>query len=372
MDVGGVVTFVAAGNCIFLEMQRLLFGEAGCTISKLVIATVAKVLFLPATAYIDDFSSLYWLLDVHLPFQLWDFVHDVLQVALHEDKVHAGIQPLFLGMQMTVSPAGISLRLSPGRRSKYATLVDWYLEEEGMTKSQAAELAGRPNWTCNTLFGRCGCAFLAPILRRATNRDSRWAINGHMRRALGWCSVWLGSPEEYLVGFVPSAPRSPRRPAISYSDASTDFGLGGVLFLPEEALALWFATPCSPGDPIDLLEAKAVAVADAVISPIVHCLGYDEELAFVDSNVGLAWVTSGSAKGRDDAKDLLEGLWLQMALRQAFKWWERVSSASNVADIPSRGLCPEVPCTWRLREIEHVGRWDPAVDGLTPGRQAPC
>ena len=192
-----------------------------------------------------------------------------------------------------------------------------------------------------------------------------------MRRSLGWWSAWLRSPEEYLVRFVPSAPRSPRRPAVSFSDTSTDFGLGGVLFLPEEALALWFATPCPPGVPIHLLEVKAAAVADAVFGPIVRDHGYDDELACVDNNVGLAWVTCGSAKGRDNANGLLEGLWLQIALEQAFKWWGRVSSASNVAGLPSRGLCPEVPCTWRLREIRHVGRWDPAVDGLTPGRLTP-
>ena len=106
-----------------------------------------------------------------------------------------------------------------------------------MTKSQAAEQAGRLNWACNTLFGRCGRTFLAPILRRATNKDPRWAINARMRRALSWWLAWLRSPEEYLVRFVPSAPRSPRCPAVSYSDASTDFGLGGILLLPEESLA---------------------------------------------------------------------------------------------------------------------------------------
>ena len=159
---------------------------------------------------------------------------------------------------------------------------------------------------------------------------------------------------------------------MSYSNASTNFGLGGVLFLPEEALALWFATPCPPGDPIALLEVKTAAVADAVFGLIIRDHGYEEELAFVDNNVGLAWVTSGSAKGRDDADNLLEGRWLQMALQQAFKWWERVSSAFNVTDLPSKGLCPDVPCTGRLGEIEHVGRWDPAVDRLTLGHPAPA
>ena len=34
---------------------------------------------------------------------------------------------------------------------------------------------------------------------------------------------------------------------------------------------------------------------------------------------------------------MLAELWLQVVLQQGFKWWERVSSGSNVADLPSRG-----------------------------------
>ena len=127
-----------------------------------------------------------------------------------------------------------------------------------------------------------------------------------------------------------------------------------------------------PRDPIDLLECEAAAVADAVFGPVVLAAGYTKELAFINNNVNPGWVTHGAAKlGRDDASVILEGLWLQMALQQAFKRWERVSSASNVANLPSRGKPPEVPCTWDLREVKQVGRWDAARDGLTPGRTPP-
>ena len=80
----------------------------------------------------------------------------------------------------------------------------------------------------------------------------------------------------------------PTVPAVSYSDASTNFGLGGVLFLPEEALSLWFATPYPPGYPIDLMEVDAAAVTEAVFGPIVQDHSYEEELAFLDNNVSLA------------------------------------------------------------------------------------
>ena len=215
VGVGGVQTFIAAGDLVFLEMHRLLFGEAGavaayCGISRLVVAVVAKVLALPVGAYIYNFSSLFWLLDVRLPAQLWDFVRNVLRVALHEDKFYEGVRPLFLGMPLAFSPSGISLRLSPERMSKYAPLVDWYIEDGGMTKSQATEPAGRLNWACNALFGRCGQAFLAPILSRASNKDPRWEINGRMRRSLGWWSAPL--PREVPCQVRPLRPAVPAPP----------------------------------------------------------------------------------------------------------------------------------------------------------------
>ena len=149
------------------------------------------------------------------------------------------------------------------------------------------------SWACNALFGRCGRALLAPILRRATNIDPRWVLKARLRRTLGWRAKWLRSPEEYLVRSIPSAPRSPKRPAVSYSDASTEFGLGAVLFLPDEMVALWFRMPCPPGDPINLLEVEAAAVPNVVFGPVIRGAGYSEDLAFVDNNVSLAWVPKG-------------------------------------------------------------------------------
>ena len=159
---------------------------------------------------------------------------------------------------------------------------------------------------------------------------------------------------------------------MSYFDASMDFGPGGVLFLPEKWTAFWFSVWVPAGEPINVLEVVAVAVAGAILGLLIRQFRYAEELAFVDNNVSLAWVTRGSAKAdRHDANALLEGMWLQLALRQVFKRWERMPSASNVADRPSRGLAPEVPCTCDLWELQGVRRWSPFSDGLGPRHTLP-
>jgi len=63
------------------------------------------------------------------------------------------------------------------------------------------------------------------------------------------------------------------------------------------------------------------------------------------------WPFSLRGRGVDP---LLEMLWLNLARRKALKWWERVSSASNLADLPSRGHPPVLPSAWSLTEIQAV------------------
>ena len=136
------------------------------------------------------------------------------------------------------------------------------LDINRLSNTQAAELGGRLAWACNALFGRCGRAFLVPILRRPDNPKSRWRLNRRLRRALRWWRTWLASPPPCLTRHVPAAPRrDDLPPALLYTDASTDFGLGAVLLLPLSWEAL-FLRVRAPGARIDVLEVEAVLAAD--------------------------------------------------------------------------------------------------------------
>ena len=66
-----------------------------------------------------------------------------------------------------------------------------------------------------------------------------------MSDALKWWQRWLSAPRGDLYWFVPAAPRQVASPAISYSDASTDFGLRVVLLLPTTREVFWFRTTVS-------------------------------------------------------------------------------------------------------------------------------
>ena len=121
-----------------------------------------------------------------------------------------------------------------------------------------------------------------------------------------------------------------------------------------------FWTPAR-GQPIDILEVEAAVVADAVFRPKLQQLAYHQEISFVDNNVSLAWITDGCAF-REDVDPLIKDMSFGFACRQAFKWWERVSSPSNVADLPTTGQPPALSSDWDLREIQGVRRWKPPAN----------
>ena len=74
-------------------------------------------------------------------------------------------------------------------------------------------------------------------------------------------------------------------PAVTYSNTSTDFGPGAVLFLPDRQEAFFLPTKVPPGDPIDRVEIEVAAVADAMFGPLLLAGGCVDDISFVDNNV---------------------------------------------------------------------------------------
>ena len=59
---------VPAGDLVYLEMGRLLFGEAGsvpgyCCVARVIVVVLCKVLALANGAYMDDYGAVYWTVD---------------------------------------------------------------------------------------------------------------------------------------------------------------------------------------------------------------------------------------------------------------------------------------------------------------------
>ena len=364
--------WIPEGDVVYLELWRLLFGAAGavaayCLVARTIALCRCAVLLVPTNHYVDDFLSVYKLADESVVDDLKHFVTRVLGVHFQDTKFKFGSTVLALGMEVTLSARAVRLQLHEHRRAKSVFFLQSFLSSNVLYRPEAEELGGRLSWSCAALFGRCGRAYLAPILRRAHNREAQPYLNQHLRIALQWwLDLFTVSPSYLHRSIRVQAPaRVPM--VISYSDASDDYGLGAVLCAVHLRCLYFFRVPIDGNEPIDRLELEAAAVSDALFGPLVASWEVSAELAFIDSNVALPWVTSGLAQ-RDDVDPILAGFWAQMAFRAAFKWFERVSSFSNLADAPSRGLAPLVPCGWRCVEVPDVQRWQHGRDGLRPGR----
>ena len=193
-----------------------------------------------------------------------------------------------------------------------------------------------------------------------------------MEQALWWWFDILDRPDHDLTPVVLGTPLDPTPPGLNYTDASSEFGLGGVLYLPAARSAYFFRVGLPPGEPFAHLEVEAAAVGDAIFGPLLLWKGVDQEVAFVDSNVGLGWITRGCSNFNEGVDWMLAGLWANLACRGGFKWWERVSTGLNLGDRPSRGLVPECPRGWHMWEMVGVGRWDRDRDGVGSPRPVPA
>ena len=96
-------------------------------------------------------------------------------------------------METKFSADGILFMISENRRRKYVEILQRYIDRNQPLRPQASQLAGRLNWACNALFGRCGRAFLSPILAQSWNREARPELNRDLVTALTWWKQWLSA-----------------------------------------------------------------------------------------------------------------------------------------------------------------------------------
>ena len=117
-------------------------------------------------------------------------------------------------------------------------------------------------------------------------------INKGIRKTLVWWLRFLAFPATALVRTVPIEPPPAAPPALLYSDASSSYGLGGVLYLPATCEAYFFRvrlplTPREFQEHIDVLETEAAAVGEATFTPIFRARAIVSGAIFVDNNVAL-------------------------------------------------------------------------------------
>ena len=362
---GGSSVRLPGGQIVFLEMYRLLFGEAGavigyCRSARIMAIMISTVLLVPVDHFVDDFVAPFRSADTTLVNDVREFVDVVMQASFAAAKWRSGPEVVYVGFKVTLCAGSVSIALTAFRRQKYLFLLRRYLVSGWLSATEARELCGRLGWAQASLFGRVGRAYLGPIHRRAQRLPGGTNfLNGALRRALSWwCEVLERSWFSRVVDVRRAA--APRSCALSYSDASSA-GLGGVFLDPRTRTLRFWRLAIPRGEPIDRLEVEAAALNDLVFHN--DSSEHDTEIAFVDNNAALPWITAGTGF-RSDVDPMIAGMWLRNAERGNLKWYERVDSGANLSDRPSRGLVPFAPRGWRLIELHGVRRLGARCSGL--------
>ena len=326
---------------------RLLFGESSAptwynsvafTLDLLTVSTLG----IPLISYFDDFATAFPIFGAPeeeatkssgVLSQVRRFLTEAIGTVFESSKCVAGQCIIYLGIEISVKGVVITVRLSDHRREKLKHIIQSALDSGHLFPSAASKLAGKLSWSACGLFGRVGRCFLYSVFARAYAKDGNTKIGKELEGSLRW---WLKALEvsnferRIDVGGFSSREKS----WIIYTDAS-EFGLGGVAMYVVKGQVKnckQFQIAVDHGQDTDIAISEGVAYRTAL-------KGLAEENAsnviFVDNASLQGSLTKGRSKNAT-VNTLVGDSWLDACKKSLEVWVERVSSADNPADAPSR------------------------------------
>jgi len=216
------------------------------------------------------------------------------------------------------------------------------LRQKILTPSHAAKLFGKLDFLNQTLFGRVGRVGLLAIKERQYDYSTE-RLSFALEAAIWWLlQLLMSCPPRQMPIFGTQRP-----PVILYTDGSSDNNrkpahyIGAVLSVPGRAKLLYTHAPVPDNlvqrwlpkkNYIMLVELFAGPVAldtfaqFLIEQPLIH---------WVDNNAALGALVKGYSNATDTIR-LVADYWLRLGKLRAYNYVDRVESASNLADDPSR------------------------------------
>ena len=230
------------------------------------------------------------------------------------------------------------LKLSEERKTKLASIVRETLGEGWTTRAKLQKLLGKLNFAHTAVLGKYAGATLRPLyaLTSVGTEASRITLGKDAILSLRW---WLSA-------LWTIAPRTISRPKASidwriYSDAEGSGGCAALLFQEGIQAPILLKRKLDPQlvenfsastSAIYILEMYAMVAAVLTI----RCSVPTNLILFMDNDAASQALIHGSAPA-SQASLLVKLFWNHVASNQILIWIERVASASNPADAPSRG-----------------------------------
>eukprot|EP00392_Amoebophrya_sp_AT5.2_P018980 g19652.t1 len=340
--------FIVTQQSYSATAHALLFGEEASVINFNVYSLVAtalgrRILRIPLVSYFDDFAAPGPEDDEkQIAEDLDEFFSDLLAITFEKEKDELGPRIRFLGVFHTVLPDGVLNEVCPVRAEHLRGVIRGCLESNCLRPDAAESLAGALNFCASSSFGRLGRAFLVPVYGRAHCVNRGGQLGDRLRRSLQWFETNLANFRHTVTT------RANPPPVIIYTDACGAGLLGAVLFDGETAVAgSWWSADRHGDRTIEYFEMEAVVVA---LKNFADRIRGRRVLIFIDNESAQGAVTKGHSTDNCVA-DLIHEIWSTALALGLDIWFERVISALNVADGPSRDFfetCHALGC-----EIVH-------------------
>ena len=337
----------------------LLFGAAASVWSynrfgDAMTALARALLLVPALHYVDDFGSIEPAWSAPSAFDSFTEMNAALGLKMKPSKAQPPrAEHKVQGVQLQLRQNAALAAPSPSRMRKISSFISRKLEEDRLTSADAAALAGKLTFMQTTMFGKVGRATIKPVYARQHQSHRCDKLDVPLRATLEVFPAILSSAPPRLVHLL----RRRRRRTVVYADAFVQGGddakkrlkldelmdmrngWGFVVIPPrEQPFYAYGSVPtdtllasCPNRAYIYFLEAWAQILAVLAAGPHLT----DSFTSFVDNKASEYALIKGMGC-TPILNHIIGAFWHIMANDGLSPWFERVTSAANIADAVSR------------------------------------
>ena len=340
------------------------YGRVGDAVTHL----LRLLLAIAGMHYVDDYGGVEPIHSAASAFEAFERVGNVIGFKIKQSKRQppAATQPM-QGVELTLQTDVAIVAPTKRRRKKLLAAIRAIRAEEKLAPPLAESLAGKLNFYTTTTFGSSGVAALKPLYQRAHNADPQARFGKDHSLSPGLAAALPSL--EWTLTFAP--PRSTKlartendfsclyADAFFESEAGEKFRPSELEGFPHEQITanpgsngwgivvikgdrVWQTRGSAPASLMARLAKKKTYIF--YLEALAQCLGawlFEAELgeaywAFVD-NTGAEFALRKGYSKDADANRLTALFWATISDTGSCPWFERVASAAQVADGPSRG-----------------------------------
>ena len=369
------------GRVFGFRPKTLLFGSSLAVISynyvsNFVAAAFSIIYKTPVVAFYDDFAGPAVTKALgELTLRSFTFFNRVMGFVVNERKCVVGPAVTFLGLNVglpfqmfddnqpdvvgtldgfcreafaaKLSRAGVCestpvfLWMPEEKRAALREQILVTLSGDEISHVAADQIFGRLIWAESGLFGRGHRSYMVPILLAKYSSSTK--ISPSLRSSLTWFAEFLESPRNLIRQYRPCDPRSH---VVAFSDASLS-RIGAVLrdqnncWVVSSKVPDEFAATVPKGvNLIFLLEMLAAVFAISLVPEFQNGSRNRANLILLVDNVASQVALTRGGTSDPLCSRTARRFWKQADLIGVFPWLERVPSAANLADPPSRAVGP--------------------------------